>query len=125
MLEDDPMCQKFRERFRLPYNEFLQLVKEISADERFDQWCGTKVNNKKASPVELLVMGSLRYLGRGWTMDDLEESTNISSEVICPCRIFVNVLLSTLIFYGKEMKFVGQHADVLIIGLLRTCSTII
>lgn len=103
MLEDDPMCQKFRERFRLPYNEFLKLVKEISADERFDRWCGTKVNNKKASPVELLVMGSLRYLGRGWTMDDLEEQTNISSEVH---RVFFLVFIEfgSTTFYKKHVN---------------------
>jgi hypothetical protein len=38
-------------------------------------------NNKKVSPVELLVLGSLRYLGRGWTFDDCEESTAIEKEV--------------------------------------------
>jgi hypothetical protein len=27
------------------------------------------------------VLGSLRYLGRGWTFDDLEEATGISEEV--------------------------------------------
>lgn len=32
-------------------------------------------------PLDLLVLGSLRYLGRGWTFDDLEESTGISEEV--------------------------------------------
>ena len=33
------------------------------------------------SPVELLVLGSLRYLGCGWTFDDCEESTAIDKEV--------------------------------------------
>jgi hypothetical protein len=31
--------------------------------------------------MELLVLGSLQYLGRGWTFDDLEESTFIDQEV--------------------------------------------
>jgi hypothetical protein len=31
-------------------------------------------------PLDLLVLGSLRYLGRGWNFDDLEESTGISEE---------------------------------------------
>ncbi len=31
--------------------------------------------------MELLLLGSLRYLGRGWTFDDLEEATAISFEV--------------------------------------------
>ncbi len=34
-------------------------------------------------PVELLVLGSLRYLGRGWTFDDYEESTTIDKDVHC------------------------------------------
>jgi hypothetical protein len=31
--------------------------------------------------LELLLLGSLQYLGRGWTFDDLEETTAISLEV--------------------------------------------
>jgi hypothetical protein len=33
------------------------------------------------SPIPLLVLGSLRYLGRGWTFDDLEECTYIARDV--------------------------------------------
>ena len=29
----------------------------------------------------MLVLGSLRYLGRGWTFDDIEENTAIGKEV--------------------------------------------
>jgi hypothetical protein len=61
------MAKKFCERFRLPYPNFLR--------------CGHKRNNKQALPIELLVLGSLRYLGRGWTFDDVEENTAISKEV--------------------------------------------
>jgi len=31
--------------------------------------------------VELLILGLLHYLGRGWTFDDCEESTTIDSDV--------------------------------------------
>ena len=34
----------------------------------------------EALPIELLVLGSLHYLGCGWTFDDLEEQTAISRE---------------------------------------------
>ena len=37
-------------------------------------------SNGGGVPLELLVLGSLRYLGRGWTFDDLEEATGISEE---------------------------------------------
>ena len=59
----------------------LELVQQVQSNELFDRWCGSKSNNKKVSPVELLVLGSLRYLGRGWTFDDIEESTAIDKEV--------------------------------------------
>jgi hypothetical protein len=61
--------------------KFLQLVASVSESELFDRWCGHKSNNKQASPIELLVLGSLQYLGRGWTFDDIEENTAISKEV--------------------------------------------
>ena len=35
-----------------------------------------------ASPMELLLFGSLRYLGREWTFDDITESTGISINVL-------------------------------------------
>ena len=82
MLEpESSMAKKFRERFCLPYPNFLQLVVSVSKSELFDRWCGHKSNNKQALPVELLVLGSLQYLGRGWTFDDVKENTAISKEV--------------------------------------------
>jgi hypothetical protein len=35
------------------------------------------------SPLELLILGGLRYCGRGWTFDNLEELTMISAEAHC------------------------------------------
>jgi hypothetical protein len=59
----------------------LELVEDVRSNDLFDRWCGFKSNNKKVSPVELLLLGSLRYLGRGWTFDDCEESTAIDKDV--------------------------------------------
>ena len=36
---------------------------------------------QKSSPIKLLLLGSLRYLGQGWTFDDIEEHTAISISV--------------------------------------------
>ena len=80
-------------RFRLPYNNYKDLVEWVWVDPLFDQWCGYKIKNKKCSPVELLVFGLLRYLGRGWTFDDIEECTAISKEVHC---MFVHKFLLLL-----------------------------
>ena len=44
----------------------------------------------KVSPGELLLLGSLCYLGRGWTFDDCEESTAIEQDVY---RVFLCVFL--------------------------------
>ena len=35
---------------------------------------------KRGAPLSLLILGALRYLGRGWTFADLEENTAISIE---------------------------------------------
>jgi hypothetical protein len=49
-----------------------------SDDDMFMRWRDRNDNSGKkktrVSPIELLLLGSLRYLGRGWTFDDLEES---------------------------------------------------
>jgi hypothetical protein len=79
--QDTKLAKAFRNRFRLPYPQFLQLVEDICSNDLFDRWCGFKSNNDKVSPVELLLLGSLRYLGRGWTFDDCEESTAIDQDV--------------------------------------------
>ncbi len=79
--EDVKLQKKFRLRFRLPYEQYLDLVQQVQSNVLFDRWCGFKSNNKKVSSVELLVLGLLPYLGRGWTFDDCEESTAIDKEV--------------------------------------------
>jgi hypothetical protein len=88
--EDTKLAKAFRNRFRLPYTQFLQLVEDIRSNNLFDRWCGYKSNNKKVLPVELLLLGLLRYLGRGWTFDDCEESTAIDKDVH---RTFFHVFL--------------------------------
>jgi hypothetical protein len=81
ILEDSSMKTKFRVRFRIPYSNYLELLQWIRDDTCFACWCGAKSNNKKSSPIELLVLGFLRYLGHGWSFDDIEEQTAISREV--------------------------------------------
>ena len=41
----------------------------------FPRWMAKDATGKISSPLELLILGSLRYLGRGFTFDDLEEAT--------------------------------------------------
>ena len=65
----------------MPYFNYLELLQWIGDDTRFVHLCGVKSRNKMSSPIELLVLGSLRYLGRGWTFDNIKEQTAISKEV--------------------------------------------
>lgn len=71
---------KFRRRFRLPYDKYLELVADAKAQGWFPLVGKADATGKVGVPLELLILGALRYLGRGWTFDDLEESTAISAE---------------------------------------------
>jgi hypothetical protein len=86
---------KFRRRFRLPYDSYIMLLEQIKEDSllpvsRFKRWRPGSYSigpsgKQSAAPLDLLLLTSLRYLGRGWTFDNLEEVTAISEEVI---RVF-------------------------------------
>ncbi len=77
------MAKKFRNRFCLPYPSFKDLFHQIELDDRFERWYGYKINAEKTSPVELLLLGSLHYLGCGWTFNNIEGQTAISISVHC------------------------------------------
>jgi hypothetical protein len=89
---DNAFHKKFRRRFHLPYDEFLKLVDDIKSVEHFQRWQNTDALGKNSHPLELLVLTALRYLGRGWTFNDLSKSTGISEEVI---HVFFILLLTT------------------------------
>jgi hypothetical protein len=78
---DRRKAKKFRRRFRMPYDKYLELLDKVKADPSFESHMGRSgKNGTKSKPIELLLLGSLRYLGRGWTFDDLEENTGIGEE---------------------------------------------
>ncbi len=72
--------KKFRRRFRMPHSSFVQLVVDARSGNWFPTWMRSSCVNKPSSPLELMILGSLRYLGRGWTFDDCEEATAIGEE---------------------------------------------
>ena len=73
--------KKFRRRFRCCYQSYLDLLQMVEVDVSFDRWKRKDAYGRAPSPIPLLLLGCLRYLGRGWTFDDLKESTSISEEV--------------------------------------------
>lgn len=63
---------------------------------------------------KLLVLGSLRYIGRGWTFDDIVESTCISAEVHrCFLQAFLHfgstVLYSKYVLTPKNASEAKSH----------------
>ena len=84
----------------MPYKEFLLLLDRVRADELFHRWTRQDLLCARllSSPVELLLLGALRYLGRGLTFDDLEEYTAISEETH---RVFFHVFIE----YGAKRLY--------------------
>jgi hypothetical protein len=70
----------FRRRFRIPFPVFEKLLKILEDSKKFEKaefdCCG-----QPSAPLELLLLGSLRVLGRGICFDGLCEGSFISEEV--------------------------------------------
>ena len=110
-LDDSRFHQKFRRRFRLPYSSFLDLVEDAREGNWFPRWTGKDATGKESSPLELLILGAFRYLGRGFTFDDLEECTAISEEVH---RVFFHkfITIGSTILYDKYVSAPLTNEDV-------------
>ena len=68
--------------------------------EQFSQWHDGKATAalEPACPIPLLLLTTLRYLGRGWTFDDLVENTAMSQETI---QLFLHAFLD----YGSTVLY--------------------
>jgi hypothetical protein len=99
--EGSKLASKFRRRFRMPYPSFVDFLSQVEAADDFQRWRGRDAVGDKASPLGLLLLGALRYLGRGLTFDDLEEYTAIGEETH---RQFFHVFIK----YGAETLY-PQH----------------
>lgn len=72
--------QQFRRRFRMPYKEFKGLVTLARENQWFPTYERVNACKQPGIPLDLFILGSLRYLGRGWTFDDIAEATGVSEE---------------------------------------------
>ncbi len=99
---DNPRFLKiFRTCFRLPYPQFKELVADAKTCPRyFKRWLDNSrsATGQSAAPLEILILGVLRYLGRGWTFDDLWENTGVHAEVHCQ---FFHVFIA----YGSDVLY--------------------
>ena len=68
----------------MPYDTYLEFVEKCKNSHHFNQWRQGvhKYNHRENFPIALLLLTALRYLGRGWTFDDLQENTGIGIETI-------------------------------------------
>jgi len=81
---EDPKFQKeFHLQFCIPYGKFEELITQMKQSGHFQRWMNRDAANRKPSPIELLTLATLHYLGRGWMFDDLEEATFINCKTIC------------------------------------------
>jgi hypothetical protein len=89
----------------LPYNSYVELVQTAKEENWFPKWADTSKSaiGKQSSPLELLILGALRYLGLGLTFDDIEEATAISEEVH---RVFFHkfIYVGSTILYEKYVN---------------------
>jgi hypothetical protein len=75
--------EKFFKCFGMPNAQYLELLEEMEVSSHFVCW---KTGNQDAAgvdvfPLPLLQLGVLRYLGRGWTFNCIEEATAIKEEI--------------------------------------------
>ncbi len=73
-------AKKFRRRFRMPMIAFQRFMMKLRTENYFPAAESVNALGHLGVPLEILVLGSLRYLGRGWTFDDLEEATGVHEE---------------------------------------------
>ena len=67
-------------------------------DPMFARWTRYDTVGDKLMNVKLLLLGCLRYIGRGWTLDDICESNGISVGIN---RLF----LLTFIEWGSTVLY--------------------
>lgn len=96
--QQSKLFTKFRRRFRMPYQSFRDLLEEVDEHELFARWKRCDATGSPPSPIGLLLLGSLRYMGRGLTFDDVEEYMAIDEETH---RQFFHVFIR----YGEIVLF--------------------
>ena len=75
--------QNFRNKFRLPYDLFLSMVREISEHAAFTQWSNKMdCTGIAGTPIELLLLGTLRILGRDCKFDCIASQIKVSIATI-------------------------------------------
>ena len=109
--QNNRLKRKFRNRFRMPHESFIELHDTIIDHEMFSLWKSNDAAGLKPSNTKLLLLGALRYIGRGWTFDDIEEATAISRET--NRRFFLK-----FIEYGSSVLYKKYVLDLSLNGMV-------
>ena len=85
-------------------------MQDCKASNLFNRWMSCDTTGRQPTPVDLLVLGSLRNLGRGRTFDDVEECTAVSQEVhrVFFCQ-FTEFGITTL--YKKHVAYLTNFKE--------------
>ena len=95
---DKRLHKLFRLRFRMQYNSFLSLSYDIEHHDSFIKFSSKDCCGQGNTNIKLLILGALRYIGRGWTFDDISEANAISDDTN---RVF----LYSFIEYGSTILY--------------------
>ena len=80
---DKTELKDFCNQFRMPYENFKELLQEANCKPMFAKWAKGRTDcyRQPSSPLSLLLLGALWYLGRGGTFDDCQASSFIHKEI--------------------------------------------
>ena len=86
----------------MPHHNFNELHETMMSNEMFRQWTKKDAVGDEPCDTKLLLLGALRYTGRAWTFDCIEEATGISRETN---RQFFSPLLNMGVQYCTKDLF--------------------
>jgi hypothetical protein len=102
-----------RLRFRLPHTNFEEFAASLEKCDCFTRWHSNRHGNAsraRSAPISLLLLASLRYIGRALTLDDLQEISFINVDVIrCFCHVFFEFGCKNL--YDKYVRTPSTRED--------------
>ena len=80
-LRNKRLFKQFRFRFRMPYKSFLSLSDELVNHDILSRYVAKDGTCHNSTNLRLLVLGVLRYIGCGWTFDDVSEANGMSDDL--------------------------------------------
>mmetsp|Transcript_15157 Transcript_15157/g.21613 ORF Transcript_15157/g.21613 Transcript_15157/m.21613 type:complete len:311 (+) Transcript_15157:55-987(+) len=124
--------KKFRNKFRLPFDLFGELVEKVQHNEdsfptRFRANGGpNRKHHPEVTPIALLVLGALRVLGRGTIFDSLTETTYVGAETHREfVRSFIDwgskFLYTQFVYYPRTQQHTQVNLNEMKLGGMPVC----